>query len=52
MEYNKPVRPENMKHVTIYRNDGEFSSWPFNAGMWKINENNILVGFMNIPCDY
>ncbi|WP_214628018.1 sialidase family protein [Paenibacillus agaridevorans] len=52
MEYNKPVRPENMEHVTIYRNDGEFSSWPFNAGMWKINENNILVGFMNIPCDY
>src|SRR5690554_1677260 len=52
MQYNKPVRPANMEHVTIYRNDKEFCSWPFNAGMWKVNENNIVVGFMNIPCDY
>ncbi|TBL79582.1 exo-alpha-sialidase [Paenibacillus thalictri] len=41
-----------MEHLTVYRNEREFSSWPFNAGMWKIAENDILVGFMNIDCDY
>ncbi|MCR8630628.1 sialidase family protein [Paenibacillus radicis (ex Xue et al. 2023)] len=46
------ITPKDMEHVVLYRNDNEFSSWPFNAGMWKISENNILVGFMNMPCDY
>lgn len=52
MNYYKPVRPANMEQVVIYKNNQEFCSWPFNAGMWKINENNILVAFMNIACDY
>ncbi|WP_276356250.1 sialidase family protein [Cohnella caldifontis] len=52
MKYAKPFKPEGMVQVELYRNDKEFCSWPFNAGMWKIDENNILVGFMNIPCDY
>jgi len=52
MKYQKPIQPRDMEHVVIYRNEGEFSSWPFNGGMWKISENNILVAFMNIHCDY
>lgn len=52
MNYEKPYKPTEMEHVTIYRNDNEFCSWPFNAGMWKISKDNILVAFMNIPCDY
>lgn len=52
MKYEKPFKPAGMEHITIYRNDNEFCSWPFNAGMWKISKDNILVGFMNIPCDY
>ncbi|MEF3312645.1 sialidase family protein [Paenibacillus sp. GYB004] len=52
MNYWKPVKPDGLEHVVIYRNDNEFCSWPFNAGMWKIAEDDILVGFMNINCDY
>jgi hypothetical protein len=52
MKYAKPIKPEKMEQVEIYRNSREFCSWPFNAGMWKISANNILVGFMNIACDY
>jgi len=44
--------PDNMEHLVVYRNDNEFCSWPFNAGMWKISDNEILVGFMNHACDY
>lgn len=44
--------PKKMEHLIVYRNDKEFSSWPFNAGMWKISANEILVGFMNHACDY
>lgn len=48
----KPEVPTRMEHVTVYRNESEFSSWPFNAGMWKIADDNVLVAFMNIRCDY
>lgn len=36
----------------VYRVEDEFSSWPFNAGMWKTGDSELLVGFMNIRCDY
>jgi hypothetical protein len=52
MNKSKTIVPEGMEHLVLYRNEGEFSSWPFNAGMWKISKNEILVGFMNIACDY
>lgn len=52
MRFAKPYKPESMEQVTLYRNDREFCSWPFNGGMWKIAEDNIVVAFMNIDCDY
>lgn len=52
LNYEKPYKPEEMEHVTIYRNDNEFCSWPFNAGLWNIGGGHVLVGFMNIACDY
>lgn len=52
MNYSRPFKPESMEQVELYRNPNEFCSWPFNGGMWKIDENNILVAFMNIKCDY
>lgn len=52
MKYEKPIKPQEMKQVVLYKNPNEFCSWPFNGGMWKINKNNILVAFMNISCDY
>jgi len=50
--FAKPARPKRMHHVVVYRREDEFSSWPFNGGMWKVDENNILVAFMNHKCDY
>ncbi len=49
---NKQDVLESMEHMILYRNEGEFCSWPFNGGMWKISDQHLLVGFMNIPCDY
>lgn len=50
--YMKPVKPQQLQHIEIYRKDNEFCSWPFNGGLWKISEGNILLAFMNIDCDY
>lgn len=52
MNYYKPVKPDSLENVVIYRHNEQFCSWPFNAGMWKIKENNIVVAFINIDCDY
>lgn len=52
MKYENPIPVERAEHLVIYRNEREFSSWPFNAGMWKIGRDHVLVGFMNIGCDY
>lgn len=52
IDFYTPVKPKEMENITIYRNDQEFCSWPFNAGMWRMSSDNILVGFMSIPCDY
>jgi len=52
IKYYKPEKFKDIENIIIYRNNDEFCSWPFNAGMWKISENNILTAFMNISCDY
>ena len=46
------MKPSQMEHIIIYRNEAEFCSWPFNAGMWRAGSDEIVVGFMNIACDY
>ncbi|UQZ86380.1 BNR/Asp-box repeat protein [Paenibacillus konkukensis] len=52
MNHNKSIVLNNVQHIVLYRNNFEFSSWPFNAGMWKVSDDEIVVGFMNIACNY
>lgn len=46
------MKPKSMEHIVIYRNNNEFCSWPFNAGMWKTAGGEVVTGFMKIACDY
>jgi len=46
------LAPGAMEHFTIYRNAREFCSWPFNGGMWKLKNEELLVAFVKTPCDY
>lgn len=52
MLYYKPVKLTDAEHTIVYRKNDEFCSWPFNAGMWKLSDQHVLVGFMNIACNY
>lgn len=51
MRYVQAIKPNQMEHRIVYRNENEYCAWPYNAGMWKISDQELLVGFMNIECD-
>jgi len=45
-------KPREMEHVVVYRKEGEFSGWPFNGGMWRFQDGELLLGFFRGSCDY
>ncbi len=51
VEYEKPVRPEEIEHIVVYRKDDEYAGWPFNGGFWNLN-GELLVGFNRNKCPY
>ena len=46
------MRPSDLQHVTVYRNDQYFSAWPFNGGFWQFANGELAVGFIRGSCDY
>lgn len=49
---SSPSRIPDAEHTVVYRDDDEFCSWPFNVGMWRIADDDILVAFIRCECDY
>lgn len=48
----KPEKVKEMKDSIIYCKANMFASWPFNTGMWRVADDNILVSFIAHECDY
>lgn len=46
------MNKSQMEHVVVYRNDGQFCAWPFNAGFWQFADGELAVGFMRASCSY
>jgi len=51
-KYEKPVRPEEIEHIVIYRRNDEYGGWPFNGGFWNFGNSELLVGFNRNRCLY
>ena len=39
-------------HSVVYRHDDEFAAWPFNGGLWRFADGEIVVGFTRAKADY
>ena len=47
----KPRRAKDADHAVIYRNDGEFCSWPFTMGFFE-TLNSLIVNFQRAKANY
>jgi len=52
IKYEKPILPDEIEHVTVYRRDDEYAGWPFNGGFWHFGNGELLVGFNRNKCRY
>jgi hypothetical protein len=43
---------EILNHSVVYRKDDEFAAWPFNGGMWRFKDGEVVVGFTRSKADY
>ncbi len=50
--FERPRLSRDARHSVVYRNEQEFSSWPFYNGLWKLPNGDLLVGFKIAPCVY
>ena len=50
--FHKPIKPKDMEHHIVYKNARAFSSWPFNHGLWRLTDEELLVGFTRQECTY
>ena len=46
------MKPKEMDHVVVYRDDGVFAAWPFNGGFWQFADGELAVSFMRASCTY
>jgi len=51
-QFAKPRPAKNAEHAVIYRNEGEFASWPYTNGFWEASDGHLLQSFMISPADY
>jgi len=52
VNYEKPIRPDEIEHIVVYRRDDEYAGWPFNGGFWQFGNGELLVGFNRNKCRY
>lgn len=50
--FDRPRMSRDARHSVVYRNDQEFSSWPFYNGLWKLPNGDLMAGFKVVPCVY
>jgi len=51
--HQPPPRPaRDARHSIVYRNDAEFSGWPFYCGLWRVGNGDLVAGFKRIPNSY
>ena len=48
----KPIKPEEMEHIIVYRKEDEYAGWPFNCGFYHFGNDELLVGFNRNKCLY
>lgn len=46
------MKPRDMHHVTVYRDENTFAAWPFNGGFWQFKDGELAVGFVRGTVDY
>ena len=51
-QFAKPRPAKNAEHAVVYRNEGEFSSWPYTNGFWESADGHLLQNFMISKADY
>ena len=52
MHENSPPSIPGIEHQAVYYKNDEYSAHPFNAGMWRVDDETIVLGFRRIKCDY
>lgn len=50
--FEKPRRDPTAEHGIVYRNENEFSAWPFLGGLWLTSSGDIVAAFTRNDCDY
>jgi hypothetical protein len=50
--FEKPRPARDARHGIVYRNEREFSAWPFLGGLWRTRGGDIVAAFTRNDCDY
>lgn len=50
--FQKPRRDETAEHGIVYRNEREFSAWPFLGGLWQTRDGDVAAAFTRNDCTY
>jgi hypothetical protein len=48
----KPRTVGNASHGIVYRNEAEFSAWPFLGGLWRVADGDVVAAFTRNDCVY
>jgi hypothetical protein len=50
--FSPPRKATHADHSVIYRNEREFSGWPFYCGLWKTADGSLVASFKRVPNSY
>jgi hypothetical protein len=51
-KFARPRSAKNAEHSVVYRNEAEFSAWPYTMGFWESANGHLLQNFMRAKADY
>jgi len=46
------MKPEQMEHFVVFRDEDYFAAWPFNGGFWQFADGELAAGFVRGKVDY
>ncbi|MEM2389879.1 MAG: sialidase family protein [Ignisphaera sp.] len=49
---HRVVYPKECEHIVVYRKNDEYAGWPFNGGLWRFGNSDVVVGFIRNRCAY
>jgi hypothetical protein len=50
--FSPPRKVTNAQHSIVWRNEREFSGWPFYCGLWKTADGSLVCSFKRVPNTY